>query len=61
MNYRDKLVKHPKLKLEVDMKSKERIYRMKQKIKDHNLELFKKQKWSTVTAKLQGKRPSISY
>lgn len=44
MNYRDHLVKHSKLKLEVDMKSKERNYRMKQKIKEHNLEIFKKQK-----------------
>lgn len=44
MNYRDNLVKHSKLKLEVEMKSKERNYRMKQKIKEHNLEIFKKQK-----------------
>lgn len=40
MNYRNHLVKHSKLKLEVDMKSKERNYRMKQKIKEHNLEIF---------------------
>lgn len=44
MTYRNDLVKHSKFKLEVDMKSKGRNYRMKQKIKEHNLEIFKKQK-----------------